>query len=342
MIKRNCVLLIAAATTVSGCVTMRGAPPNALEEKGTALLVKVDDRLTTRTIERVLDESGNTISEDTTEQEVVQQGYGSLVTRQEIIAYSLTLPAGQKAGFRNRVIDHYMGEMDRHYEKYSQRLFGEGVELALGFDAAIIGLSSTAALFESSANDLATVISGFAGLQAAINKNLYFDRTLPALIVTMDAERTRVETEIIQRKGLPMDQYSLEAAIRDLRRYQQAGTLMRAVNKVTETASINKEEAERAYEAELGYSCNVDDEAVIDQTQKIGSYLLPLARNAAGNATAELKLRAVATVLKVDPQGSVSAVAGRIRDALDQGYCTENEVVGLIAQIEAVTKDKLQ
>lgn len=328
---------------LGGCTTMRGAPPNVLDEPGSGLRVKAAETLVTRVTDRSLDRTGNPINERTTETEQRVESFRELTTRQEILNYSVEqVTAEDQRGFRNRVIDHYMGEIDRHYERYSQKLFNEGIQTALGFDTAIIGLSSTAALFEDAANDLATVISAFAGTQAAINKNLFFERTLPALIVTMDAERTKVETEIIQRKTLPMADYTLEAAIRDLRRYQQAGTLMRSVTKVTETASISRDDAERAYEAALGYSCDVDGEAVINQTDKIGSYLLPLSRSATGNPTAELKLRAVATVVGVDPQGTIGAVAGRIRDALDQGYCSEAEVVALIAKIEAVTKDELQ
>lgn len=321
---------------------MRGAPANVLDESASSLRVKVDEQLVTRVTDRRLDRRGNATDEQITERIEKIEAFRTLTTRQEILDYYNTqVTTGDRREFRNRVIDHYMGEIDRHYEHYSQRLFSEGIELALGFDAAIIGLSSAAALFEDSADDLATVIAGFAGLQSSIDKNLYFDRTLPALIVTMDAQRTKVETEILQRKAMDVADYSLEAAIRDVRRYQQAGTLMRAVNQVTETAGANKDEADRAYEAQLGYSCNVDDEKVIDQTDKIGRYILPL-RNSPLNPTADLKLRAVATVLGVDPQGSIAVVSGRIIDALDQGYCSEDEVVALIAKIEAVTKDPLK
>ncbi|MGB5484312.1 hypothetical protein [Parasphingorhabdus sp.] len=225
------VLVVAlGAIGLSGCTTMRGAPENVLDMPESSLIV-----------------SGSKVA-----------------TREEVIAHYVRQDVVGKQEFRNRVIDHYMGLIDKQYDKYSSRLFSEGIELALGFDAAIIGLSSTAALFEEVADDLATVIAGFAGIQSSINKNLYFDRTLPALIVTMDAERANVETELLRQKGSPVTEYTIEAAIRDLRRYQQAGTLMRAITNVTETASEEKAIAERnAKLARLAvFGCTPDAELI--------------------------------------------------------------------------------
>lgn len=227
------------AVGLSGCTTMRGAPVNVLDESNTALLAAPGK---------------------------------SLTTREEIISHYVGIDnEDRKREFRNRVVDHYLGQIDKQYEKYSTRLFSEGIELALGFDAAIIGLASTASLFEEVADDLATVISGFAGLQSAINKNLYFDRTLPALIVTMDAQRTKTETEILSRKNDKVADYSIEAAIRDLRRYQHAGTLMRAITKVTETASAENRLAERDRIGVLPIGCAPSEE-LIDAVAPIGAY----------------------------------------------------------------------
>lgn len=215
-ILRTPLLAVALGTVgLSGCTTMRGAPVNVLEESDAALLVAPGK---------------------------------SLVTREQIITHYVGIDnEDRQREFRNRVTDHYLGQIDKQYETYSTRLFSEGIELALGFDAAIIGLSSTAALFENVASDIATVISGFAGLRSAINENLYFDRTLPALIATMDTQRIEIETEIIAKKQQSVADYTIEAAIRDLRRYQHAGTLMRAITRVTETASqqLSTAEADR-------------------------------------------------------------------------------------------------
>lgn len=286
---------------------MRGAPPNVLEQSDAGLIVAGRDK--------------------------------PLVKREEIVAYSVEVD--DPVAFRNRVIDHYMGEMDRQYERYSQRLFGEGIELALGFDTAIIGLASTAALFENSAKDLATVISGFAGVQSAINKNLYFDRTLPALIVTMDAERTKVETEIIQRKMQPMAAYSLEAAIRDLRRYQQAGTLMRAVTKVTETASVEKQRAEDLYEQQMGFACAPDNELDDADQIRISDAIFDNYNAAVddGDAAAELRLRSIALAFDLGAQGDLDDVFLRLTNAWQSRYCTQAEVDTLKAKLEPFLED---
>lgn len=241
ILKTPVMAIALGAVGLSGCTTMRGAPVNVLDESNAALLAAPDK---------------------------------SLTTPEEIISHYVGIDnEDRKREFRNRVIDHYMGQIDKQYEKYSTRLFSEGIELALGFDAAIIGLASTASLFEEVADDLATVISGFAGLKSAIDKNLYFDRTLPALIVTMDAERTKAETEILSHKNDDLADYSIEAAIRDLRRYQHAGTLMRAITKVTETANIQNRLAERDRLGVVPFGCAPSEE-LIDAVAPIGDYNL--------------------------------------------------------------------
>jgi hypothetical protein len=337
---RALILCGVGAFALSGCTTISGAPPDALADTGSALRVKVDEQAVTRIVERELDAKGNITQERTSERVEILPSYRTLSTRQEIIDHSLALSSeGERQAFRNRVIDHYMGEMDRHYETFSQRLFNEGIQLALGFDSAIIGLASAAALFEDSATDLASVISGFAGIQSAIDKNLYFDRTLPALVATMDAERTRVETGLVGRKGQGYETYSLEAAIRDLRRYQQAGTLLRAITQVTEQASTDKasadEQAILAYERQLGFTCE-PEEALLDSPPKLVLYFVSIdsglaARDAAQKAKAEGRLRSLAAAMELSPQGSVDDVRERIARHLSEKMCT-------VEQFEAMEK----
>lgn len=309
---------VAALVSLSACATMRGAPRNALEDPESTLTVK---------------------------QEGVEK---KLFKREEIIQHYIVHETNKKA-FRNRVIDHYMGEIDRNYEFYSQRLFNEGIQAALGFDTAIIGLSSTAALFENAANDLATVISAFAGTQGAINKNLYFERTLPALIATMDASRATVEADLVKRKDASDEEYSLEAAIRDLRRYQQAGTLMRAVTKVTERASDEKalaeEDARVAYEKQLGFTCTPDDAvlanrpAVItywqDLQDKLGSV------DATIQAGAERDLRYLSAALGLSVQGSLDEVIEAQSVFFSEKVCTQQQYDSLRDSLRSVYKVKL-
>jgi hypothetical protein len=146
--------------------------------------------------------------------------------------------------FRNRVLMIYMDAIDENYKKYSADLFSEGIQSGLAFDTGIIGLSAMGALFEDSAKDMATIISAASGVHAAVDKDLYFDRTLPALISTMDANRAKVEAEILGKMKLSTKSYPIEGAMRDLRQYQEAGLLYRAITDVTGTAAEKKQEAQ--------------------------------------------------------------------------------------------------
>lgn len=258
----------------------------------------------------------------------------------KLVNYAGKTSAADKKQYRNEIMAVFMDAIDENYHIYSSRLFNEGLQFGLGFEGSIVGLAATAALFPDSAPELASVIAAAGGAQATVNKNLYFDRTLPALVTTMDTRRIEIETEIITKLKDEVADYPMAAALRDLRRYQNSGTLFRAVADVTGNAAENKKKADEKYEAQLGYSCDTEDD-VIDQTDKIGRYYMTLAAAAAANARADLKLRTIAAVLNVSPSGSIADVSGRIRDKVGQEYCTIKEVQNLILEIEAATKDKL-
>src|SRR5687768_13100041 len=203
------MVLLAAAVSLSGCASLEGGPRSVL-------------------------------TSSTTEIESATSNYRSYVAIKT--EYDRKTVPAEAQEFRNRVLMVYMDAIDETYDTYSSQLFSEGIQTGLGFDTAIIGMSTLGALFENSADDMVSAIAAAAGIHAAINKNLYFDRTLPALIATMDTRRIRIETEITAKMALPTSQYPIEAAMRDLRRYHQAGMLYRAITDVTGTAAVQRDQ----------------------------------------------------------------------------------------------------
>ncbi|NCN83396.1 MAG: hypothetical protein GW808_03075 [Sphingomonadales bacterium] len=232
--------------------------------------------------------------------------------------------------YRNRIIAVFMDAIDENYHHYSNRLFNEGAQFGLGFEGSIVGLAATSALFPNSAPELASVIAAAGGAQATVNKNLYFDRTLPALITTMDARRIEIDVEITKKKKLTTADYPIEAALRDLRRYQTVGTLFRAVADVTSNAAQDKEAAEDKYEAELGYSC-VTDGSLDTEFVKLRNHIRSIAKPATqeNDIAAQQKLRTLAILLKADSTAPIDQVLRSLLDAYDQNICTKEEWEGL-------------
>lgn len=254
--------------------------------------------------------------------------------------------ADDKRAYRAKIAGLFMEAIDENYANYTKDLFNEGIQVGLGFDTAIIGLSTSAALFEESAGDLASVIAGFAGVRGAIDKNLYFDRTLPALIATMDARRSQVEATILSGLTQTPDQYPIHMLLRDLRRLQDAGTLFRAIVDVTSEASEAKGEAEdevqRQYELARAFSCVPEDDQSV-QLQPIVDSLRSAYRNATDKTQSDvvrsqgdLQVRRIAAVAGTNPVGSIEDVRNRILDRLDQEICTAAEVTELNSRFQAL------
>jgi hypothetical protein len=82
------------------------------------------------------------------------------------------------------------------------------------------------------------------GAEGAISKELYYQRTLPALISQMEANRTIVKVNIL--KGIKQSDadYPLVQAYVDLESLKNAGGVPLAISNVTQAASDNKAKAD--------------------------------------------------------------------------------------------------
>ncbi|WP_395391175.1 hypothetical protein WBP07_11450 [Novosphingobium sp. BL-8A] len=99
---------------------------------------------------------------------------------------------------------------------------------------------ATALVGPSATDELATITAVASGARASIDKRLFFDRTLPAVIASMDAERAAIKADIARMRTLPVEQYDLASAMNDVNRLQQAGRLDQAVARMTQVAQTDR------------------------------------------------------------------------------------------------------
>ena len=80
----------------------------------------------------------------------------------------------------------------------------------------VIGAAGAAVTGSDGSRVLSALSGGISGTGTAINKNLYYERTLPALLALMDAKRDEIRAEILA--GMTLDQiaYPLGRALTDL------------------------------------------------------------------------------------------------------------------------------
>ena len=120
----------------------------------------------------------------------------------------------------------------------------DGAVLLLGGAGAVSTVSSTQAI-------LAAASAVVTGTKASFDKNAFYDSTIVALISQMNATRKDVLARIYSGLELNHKKYSLMKALIDVEDYFQAGTILGAVNAVSESSGEQKAKAEKKIESIL-------------------------------------------------------------------------------------------
>lgn len=143
-----------------------------------------------------------------------------------------------KKELRNEFIETRLAVIDDQYLCFKQRLYIESVSSNLGVDTAVLGLNLAGTLTPAASAKaiLAAVSGGLIGTRAAAEKELYFEKTMPALLSQMEALRKNVRADIIKNMQLEVDSYPLSQAEYDLQQYYVAGTIPGAIVGITTEA----------------------------------------------------------------------------------------------------------
>lgn len=155
--------------------------------------------------------------------------------------------SSDREAVRNRFIEARAALIDHRYRVYKDSLYGQRVGTAVGTDIATLTLNTLGAAVSSvDAKTAANALSaGFIGSKASIDKNVYFDRTLPALLSQMDGARAQWRARLLAGMLLSAEQYSLMQAASDLDAYFHAGTVPGALAAITTQASVSQQAAEK-------------------------------------------------------------------------------------------------
>src|SRR5437899_1909788 len=91
---------------------------------------------------------------------------------------------------------------------------------------------------------LAASSAGIIGVKGAIDADLFYQKTMPALVAQMDAQRRTVLANILQGLSQGLDLYPLQQGLRDVDSYYAAGTIPGAISGVVTDAGAKSEEAD--------------------------------------------------------------------------------------------------
>jgi hypothetical protein len=166
-------------------------------------------------------------------------------------AYSaLTTPASRRA-MRDEIVLNRIRAFDIEFARYEKTLWGTGNGVTLGGDLAALSLTGLATTVGSTAakTAYAAASTGVIGANAAISRDLYFQRTLPALLAQMEANRAKARLKLMSGLKSTDDVYPLALADLDLADLKTAGSMPAAVSNITQQATNDKQKSQTTIDA---------------------------------------------------------------------------------------------
>jgi hypothetical protein len=158
---------------------------------------------------------------------------------------ALALNSDARTQKRNEIVFARMRGYDIEFSNFERQLYGFSNSVTVGTDLMGLTLGGLTATVGSAATKaaLGAASVGVLGANTAINKDLYFQKTIPALIAQMEANRAKRQLLIFQGLGQSDSKYSLMAAYSDLDAYKNAGSIPEAIGSITQDAGNAKQTA---------------------------------------------------------------------------------------------------
>ena len=174
----------------------------------------------------------------------------------------------EKMAYRNEVTEGRLRAVNLYYLQLERALTTERNVENMGVDFAVIGTSLAASIVGGAETKsvLALISGGLVAAKGSVDKNLFYEKTMPALVAQMRAGRATVLAKI--RKGLELDpvKYSLATALDDVDEYAAAGSIPGAINGVVVNAGAETKEARYLFKGVM--ISTYEDDANADKLSK--------------------------------------------------------------------------
>lgn len=152
-----------------------------------------------------------------------------------------------KTPIRDSIVYGRMRGYDIEFSDFEKSLYSQGNSFTLGGDLVALilgGLTATTGNATTKAA-LGAASVGVVGANTAINKDLYFQKTIIAMLSQMEASRANAKVAIVKGLGLPDSKYNLFQAYSDLDAYKNAGSIPGAISVITQNAENQKVDAQQ-------------------------------------------------------------------------------------------------
>jgi hypothetical protein len=226
-----------------------------------------------------------------------------------IVEYNATITtAARKQVIRDQIIHSDLTQIDNKFNDFKIELSSQDNQLSLGTDFISLALAGLGATVGSTATKaaLAAASAGVIGAKSAIDKDLLYQKTIVTLVAQMEADRKAVLATILTNMHSDISTYPLEAAGSDLQDYYQAGTLVDALQSLTQSAGVSEQNASDQVSQALSGNYSYDD-----LSSKIENYWRP--PGGGFNLTNQAQIKACMT--KNSVSGSITLLINNATDA---------------------------
>jgi len=163
-------------------------------------------------------------------------------------AYDGLRTAQEKKTYRDAVVYGRLLALDMQFSLFKKTIYREATDSNLSLDVLGVGVGAAGAATTSAdaSRILSALSGGISGTRTAINKDLYYEKTMPALLALMDADRLKIRAQILRGLTQEVSVYPLGRALSDLEDYYQAGSIPGAIAAVVSTAGQTQASANTA------------------------------------------------------------------------------------------------
>lgn len=237
--------------------------------------------------------------------------------------------------YRDHVIALYVAAIEERYDAFVTALDMGDRGSALGMDLLLLALTGATSLVPlDDVEDLANITTIATGARATIDRRVFFDRTVPALISAMDAERASVLAEIARKRALPIEQYSLDEAVDDLRRLQRAGRLNRALTRITRAAEADRAQQQARLDA-MATACEGATEETATLNEQFRVLIIGAPAAGTERVTSTERATLAARELELDLASGHVPTWSDVRAAYRTRYCNDEDRRALIGRVNA-------
>lgn len=155
--------------------------------------------------------------------------------------------AARRLDARNRFISGRLVQIDLQYLKFIKALTADKQQLDAATDIAALSINLAGTLVGGARakTNLAAAAAGIGGAKTTIDKDFYYEKSIEALVATMNAKRKEMLIPILTGLSSTIDQYPFERALTDLQSYYLAGTLNGAVQFINVQAADSEAKSDK-------------------------------------------------------------------------------------------------